>query len=340
MDNIKFVKTEDNSVGLYSNEVNDIFHSKTGALREAFEKFIVPSFLSELFSDRNNKVNILDICYGIGYNTKAALNVLQDELCLNIDCLEFSQDFVKLSPFIFDSLNRIDINLFLLSRIQFNDYSFIKSLNKDRVFLDNNMLCFIEFLEKERYKTIPQTNQLTFLHNIYYNYITSSMKQGVNLNKYNKTYIDFKYGDARKSINQCNRAYDVVFLDAFSPQKDPTLWTIHFLSLVKNKMNDNSVLVSYSKSTPFRSALLQLGFYVGKTFIEGGDMGTVASLNKNKIKNPLTDYDIQLLNTRSGIVYKDPNLSLSAKEILLLRENEQKNSNLISHTQFLKTYKK
>lgn len=340
MDNIKFVKTEDNSVGLYSTEVNDIFHSKTGALREALEKFIVPSFLSELFSDKNNKVNILDICYGIGYNTKAALSILPDELCLNIDCLEFSQDFVKLSPFIFDSLNRIDINLFLLSRIQFNDYSFIKSLNKDRVFLDNNMLRFIEFLEKEGYKTIPQTNQSTFLHNIYYNYITSSMKQGVNLNKYNKTYIDFKYGDARKSINQCNRAYDVIFLDAFSPQKDPTLWTIHFLSLVKNKMNDNSVLVSYSKSTPFRSALLQLGFYVGKTFIEGVDMGTVASLNKNKIKNPLTDYDIQLLNTRSGIVYKDPNLSLSAKEILLLRENEQKNSNLLSHTQFLKTYKK
>ena len=142
------------------------------------------------------------------------------------------------------------------------------------------------------------------------------------------------------SLKLLNKVYDVVFLDAFSPQKDPTLWTIDFLSLLKSKMNTNSILVSYSKSTPFRSALLELGFYVGKTFIDDVDMGTVASFNQKNILYPLDDFDKKLMSTRSGITYKDTNLDLLPNEILSLRENEQKISNRISHTAFLKQYPK
>ena len=118
------------------------------------------------------------------------------------------------------------------------------------------------------------------------------------------------------------------------------LWTIDFLSLIKNKMKDNSILISYSKSTPFRSALVELGFFVGKTFIDNSDMGTIASKNKNLIINPLSDYDFQLINTRSGITYKDPLLSFDSSTILLNRDLESKTSNRISRTQFLKLYNK
>ena len=133
-----------------------------------------------------------------------------------------------------------------------------------------------------------------------------------------------------------NNKYDIVFLDAFSSQKDPVLWTIDFLKLIKDKMKQNSVLLSYSKSTPFRSALFELGFCVGKTFIDEKDMGTIASFNPDNIKYVLDDYDYQLIKTRSGITYKDKNLDLSANDILKQRAAEQKNSNLISCTQFLK----
>ena len=152
--------------------------------------------------------------------------------------------------------------------------------------------------------------------------------------------IRYHFDDARKTMKELNNTYDVVFLDAFSSQKDPTLWTIDFLSAVKDKMNKNSILVSYSKSTPFRSALIELGFFVGKTFINEIDMGTIASLNEENITNKLTDYDLKLLSTRSGITFKDPNLNLTAKEILTNREIEQKNSNRLSHTAFLKMYSK
>ena len=40
MESFSFFETEDKSTGLYSNVIGDIFHSRTGALKEANEKFI------------------------------------------------------------------------------------------------------------------------------------------------------------------------------------------------------------------------------------------------------------------------------------------------------------
>ena len=48
-----------------------MYHSKFGALTEAWEKFILPSGLDKNF---NSKIKVLDVCYGIGYNTKALMS--------------------------------------------------------------------------------------------------------------------------------------------------------------------------------------------------------------------------------------------------------------------------
>ncbi len=164
------------------------------------------------------------------------------------------------------------------------------------------------------------------------------MKSPKRINEYNNVIIRYIFDDARKSVLNLNESFNVVFLDAFSPQKDPTLWTLNFLSEIKNNMNNNSILLSYSKSTPFRSALIELKFHVGKTFLNNVDMGTVASFNEKYISNPLTSYDYKLLSTTSGIFYKDSSLTLDANTILLNRDFEIKNSNRISHTKFLKLY--
>lgn len=63
--------TEDGSIGLYSFAEKDVYHSKFGALTEAWEKFILPSGLDKNF---NSEIKVLDVCYGIGYNTKALMS--------------------------------------------------------------------------------------------------------------------------------------------------------------------------------------------------------------------------------------------------------------------------
>lgn len=66
--------TNDGSVGLFSQQDDDIYHSTYGALSESWQKFIIPAHLQEYLTQHEG-VKILDICYGIGYNTKTALNV-------------------------------------------------------------------------------------------------------------------------------------------------------------------------------------------------------------------------------------------------------------------------
>ena len=63
--------TEDGSIGLYSFADKDVYHSKFGALTEAWEKFILPSGLEK---NNNSEIKVLDVCYGIGYNSKALMS--------------------------------------------------------------------------------------------------------------------------------------------------------------------------------------------------------------------------------------------------------------------------
>ena len=56
---------------MYSKKYNQNFHStKDGALSESLVKHVIPSFK---LIDLNKDLNILDICFGIGYNTFATI---------------------------------------------------------------------------------------------------------------------------------------------------------------------------------------------------------------------------------------------------------------------------
>lgn len=71
--------TNDGSVGLFSPEADDIYHSTYGALTEAYEKFIIPLDLKN-FLEKISEIKILDICFGIGYNSKSFINNFLDLL--------------------------------------------------------------------------------------------------------------------------------------------------------------------------------------------------------------------------------------------------------------------
>ncbi|MCF6243729.1 MAG: hypothetical protein L3J43_01685 [Sulfurovum sp.] len=65
------VLCEDGSYTLFSHDFNEPYHStKDGALHESLEKHVKPALLIKSTQD---KLIILDICFGIGYNTFATL---------------------------------------------------------------------------------------------------------------------------------------------------------------------------------------------------------------------------------------------------------------------------
>ncbi|MDI9641523.1 MnmC family methyltransferase [Geitlerinema splendidum] len=69
--------TADGSFTFFSDEFGEAFHSSHGARLEAELKFIVPTQLAQkAVQFAPAKIHILDICYGLGYNTAVALETL------------------------------------------------------------------------------------------------------------------------------------------------------------------------------------------------------------------------------------------------------------------------
>jgi len=67
--------TADGSFTFYSSQFGETFHSQRGAREEADEKFVRPCLLPQLATQRD-QLAILDVCYGLGYNTAAALTAI------------------------------------------------------------------------------------------------------------------------------------------------------------------------------------------------------------------------------------------------------------------------
>ena len=67
--------TADGSYTFFSSEFQEAFHSRQGAKTEALEKFTQPCLLSEL-ALRQKEIRLLDVCYGLGYNTAIALDII------------------------------------------------------------------------------------------------------------------------------------------------------------------------------------------------------------------------------------------------------------------------
>ncbi|MBD2296971.1 hypothetical protein H6G06_26720 [Anabaena sphaerica FACHB-251] len=76
-DNFTPRQTQDGSFTFFSQEFGEAFHSHYGAKQESYLKFAVPTQIQTLA--KNGIVRILDVCYGLGYNTAAALEVIWQE---------------------------------------------------------------------------------------------------------------------------------------------------------------------------------------------------------------------------------------------------------------------
>jgi tRNA U34 5-methylaminomethyl-2-thiouridine-forming methyltransferase MnmC len=67
--------TADGSFTFFSSEFNEAFHSNYGAAREAIGKFVIPCHLQKL-AQTKDCIKLLDICYGLGYNSAAAMEAI------------------------------------------------------------------------------------------------------------------------------------------------------------------------------------------------------------------------------------------------------------------------
>lgn len=407
--------TNDGSVGLFSPEANDIYHSTYGALTEAYEKFILPSDFEKFFR-KNSEIKILDICFGIGYNSKSFLNKLletiyndtidtnnisktinNDKIYTNnkkykifIHAIDTDKNLATLSPFFktfeknigklnskseiiykqekikklstntasteYKLQNEVNILLLqkMLNKIDNNTISILYD-KKYRQYFDLKMIRLFEFYQNNKSIYTPLRRLKAFLHNIYYKYLSKGYKK---TSKYLEL-LDFDFNleinDARQAIMNDTNKYNFVFLDAFTPTKCPCLWSIDFFKLLYEHLEDGGLILTYSNSAQVRNCFLNAGFIVKKIFSKNQNKftGTVAikphtdvsqnnrETNYNtELIHDLTDYDLGLMKSRAGIFYRDKDLSLDNEAIINNHKIEVENSNLISSSKFIKTYKR
>ncbi|MDX1978061.1 MAG: MnmC family methyltransferase [Pseudanabaenaceae cyanobacterium bins.68] len=281
LDQLSLAATADGSFTFFSATFQEHFHSNFGAKQEAEQKFILPA-LSPLPPSR--PICLIDFCYGLGYNTAAALEYLAPErqVCL--------------------------------------------------IGLENNL-------------EVPQTAVRDRLISIWQPPTQQILSQLAHHQTYQTEQHDLQLliGDARQTIQQVPLAWaDAIFFDPFSPKRCPQLWTIDLLSLVSDRLKPQGYLVTYSCAAAVRSALHTLGLHFWATQPLGRKApGTIASWQNDAIPNrsqALSELEQEILTTRAGIPYRDPQLQDPAAVIVQRRQAEQATSKLRSTSNWLKQH--
>lgn len=236
------VITADGTPTLYHPEYRQHFHSVAGAATESLEKFIIPSGIKERKNPR-----VLDIGFGLGYNTVAALEA--------------------------------------------NPEAIITTLEKDR-------------------KTLEAAQGLFEPLSIQYQIINELLMKGHTDN------IRLITGDARKSVREMeSETFDIIFLDGFSPDTNPELWSYDFIRELKRLLKNDGVIVTYSSAYPVRGALLRLGFNVTESTPFGRKRGgTIATKSGT---GSLSEKELAIIKkSTAGVPYRDPGLKLTTTAII------------------------
>ena len=118
--------TPDGSVTFHNTEFDEAYHSKSGAKEEAVEKFVKPCLIREIA--KTGKLRLLDFCFGLGYNTAAAIDAALEENpnCV-IDVVGLEKD-----PQILQTITEIEAPFACFSKIQ-------ETVKQDYVYNKNNL---------------------------------------------------------------------------------------------------------------------------------------------------------------------------------------------------------
>ena len=92
--------------------------------------------------------------------------------------------------------------------------------------------------------------------------------QGTYYIQENNFELIIKIGDARKLIKNENTKFHAIYQDAYSPRRNPELWTKEWFSDLIEVCESDVIVSTYSASSSIRKAMLAAGFklYPGEKF--------------------------------------------------------------------------
>lgn len=113
---MRLITTNDGSETYYNDDFKETYHSTSGAIEESIKKFVEPTNYKELA--KKGYVKILDICFGLGYNSAAVIDAI---LQVNPDCM-IEIIGIESDKKILEKIQEVNPN--------FKSYNMIKKLSK------------------------------------------------------------------------------------------------------------------------------------------------------------------------------------------------------------------
>lgn len=298
--------TADGSITLKDIETGELFHNRAGAYTEALVNFVQPLYLHK-HAVENEKYAVVDVCFGLGYNTFALLTEL-----------------AKLPS---------KLKIVRVVAIEKNELP-LRHLN---VVLNDKRLASLKDAIENSCPTLNDGECGT--HHFSINGCGASGNNAKEI----RVEITLIREDLRQVIpklaNDANFAgyFDAIFHDAFSPLRAPYLWTIDLFECYKRLLkypadkHFGGRVVTYSAASAVRSALEQCGFALRRTDALGAKRGgTLAILTKREDGIQLEDEALALLEDellrmhgRPGVPHRDPTFQDTWKNIQIAREAEQ-----------------
>ena len=135
--------------------------------------------------------------------------------------------------------------------------------------------------------------------------------------------------DARQTVQKLkDNTYDAIFLDPFSQNMAPELFSLEFFKEFRRVIKDDGIVATYTSSAPVRAAFIEADFYIGQGPIFGRKQGgTLACPNPLMLDTALPKNDeIRIALSDVGIPFRDPNLNNSSDYILEKRTEERHNA--------------
>ncbi|MDO5823933.1 MnmC family methyltransferase [Methanobrevibacter sp.] len=132
--------------------------------------------------------------------------------------------------------------------------------------------------------------------------------------------------DARQTVqNLADSTYDAIFLDPFSQNMAPELFSLEFFREFKRIIKDDGIVATYTSSAPVRAAFIEAGFNIGLGPIFGRKQGgTLASPKPEMLDYSLPKNDeIRIALSDVGIPFRDPGLNNPSEFILNERTEER-----------------
>ena len=198
---LEIITTEDGSSSIINKNLNECYHSTSGAINESKHIFIE----NGLLACKKKVLNTLEVGFGTGLNA-------------------------LLTQIICDKNKTI------------NNYHSIENL---------------PILSKD-YLALNYCKQLNIKDDNFMKMHNSSWGEKITISKY---FSLLKINIDLQTFNPTTK-YDLIYFDAFSPNKQPELWTHNIFKKLYENLNNNGILITYCAKGAFKRTLREIGFEV------------------------------------------------------------------------------